>query len=660
MNERKPDLPGNILVVDDDAYTRMWARRCLEQAHHTVREATDAEQALGLIAETPPDLILLDVLLPDANGIELTRRLRQDGRLNSVAIILMTSLDDLESKVRGLEAGANDFLVKLPESEELQARVRTFLRLRRNQKKLLDEQNKTNLLYQVSRELSAELDLDTMLGRILQLTMETIGASRGNIILLDEGGTILRHIFSHQDELSTTKEDALGKIVRNGLAGWVIQEHRGTILPDAHEDERWIIVEDFHRQMRSVITVPLVHQEQVAGILTLTHETVNRFTAEHLELLNSIASQATVALLNARLFEQVTQERAQLKAIVTGTADAIVATDRKLRLTLLNPAAERAFDVSSTSAEGWRIEEILPYEALVGAFRRAALQPPPHPPTELTLPDGRTLFFSVSEIGAGSRAGGGWVAVMQDISHLKELERMKNDFVSAVSHDLRTPLANIHGYAELLQKMVAEKEGQELAEHIKGNALRTAGLVEELLDLGKIEAGMESAQEDCNLTEIVAEAVAMAEPQAQQSQIALQADVAALSAPVRGSPVRLRQVLDNLLNNAFKYTPTEGSIQVRLGEKDGRASVTVQDTGMGIPRDALPRIFEKFYRVPGASSQQTVGSGLGLAIVKAIVEQHGGEIWVESEVGQGSTFGFSLPLEDPPQGSSKAPVEAST
>jgi PAS domain S-box-containing protein len=639
-----PGSGPDILMVDDDPDSRTWARVHLQSAGYTVREARSSDEALAAIAARPPDLILLDVMLPGMDGFELTAHLRRNLALVTVPIILITVLDDPGSKVRGLEAGANDFLTKPPERGELLARVRTLLRAKRDQEALLAERNKTALLYRVSRELGSELDLDVTLSRILELTMAAIGATRSSLILLDEQGQVVRHIYTFKGQVTTMNNVASERIVREGLAGWVIRNGESVILPDARQDPRWLAVGYSTFVTRSVLSVPLVHQERVVGVVTLTHEEVGRFTDEHLELLTAITAQAATALANAQLYETVKQERGQLEAILVGTDDVVIATDRALRITLLNPAAQRAFNVNLAEAAGWPLEEVLSLDVLVAAFRHAQAGDGPLRPGEVTLPDGRTLFFTLSAVAARPHGEDGWVAVMQDITHLKQLDRMKNEFISTVSHDLRTPLATIHGFAEVLGKMV-EGEARAYTERIKAQARRTTQLVEELLDLGKIESGMETAEEQCALDAIITEAVEAAQFQSESGKVTLRAEVAPLTRPVRGNPIRLRQVVDNLVGNALKYTPAGGMVVVRAWEKEDQVLVTVQDNGIGIPREALPRIFEKFYRVPLPSTAKVSGTGLGLVIVKAIVEQHGGQVWVESEVEAGSTFGFSLPLE---------------
>lgn len=632
---------GDILVVDDDATSRIWARVWLQKGGFSVREAATAQEALAAMASCPPDLILLDVMLPDMDGFELTRRVRSDPNLATVPIVLLTVLSDPGSKVRGLEAGAYEFLSKPLSSSELLARVRMLLRLKRNQEVLQAEQNRTALLYQVSRDLNTELDLDRVLSGILRATVAAVGASRGSIILLDEQRRILRHIFLYQDQVAKVRREVQEQVVRQGLAGWVLEHGVGVIVPDVLEDPRWVALTTSGYVTRSALVVPLIYREQMVGVLTLAHEEVNRFTQSDLDLVMAIASQSAAALVNARLFQEVKEERARLEAILSSTDNAIIAVDHEGRVALLNPAAARAFGVSARQAVGQMLDQAIPHSGLVQSWRRASASGATEP-AELTLADGRVLFCTFSPVLASGEGGGGWVMVMQDITHLKQLDRLKSEFVSTVSHDLRTPLATIHGFGEVLVKSL-DGENRECAQQICVQARQMSRLVEELLDLAKIEAGVESVRVSCSLADLIAEAVTAARFQADTAGVMLQADVAACLPPVAGNPVRLRQALDNLIGNALKYTPPGGQVTVRAWARGEQVLVTVQDSGPGIPRENLPRLFEKFYRVPGQEGR-SAGTGLGLAIVKAVIEQHGGQVWVESELGQGSTFGFSLPI----------------
>jgi two-component system NtrC family sensor kinase len=292
--------------------------------------------------------------------------------------------------------------------------------------------------------------------------------------------------------------------------------------------------------------------------------------------------------------------------------------------------------VQEKDTTGFQLTDRIPNQALNDLIQRRAQGTPPHT-AEIPLPDKRTLYASVSPV-----QGLGYVVVMQDITHLKELEQMKNEFVATVSHDLRSPLSTIYGYAEMLVQLL-EEEQQEYARRIRVSAKQMAELVEDLLNLGRIEAGVETNRLPFELATLVEQAVDSASFQAELREIELKLAISDGLDLVSIDPRQIDQVLDNLLSNALKYTPGGGTIIVRVWQKDGEVTVEVHDTGIGIPRESLPRIFEKFYRAPTHELKEIPGTGLGLAIVKAIIEQHNGQIWVESELGKGSTFGFSLP-----------------
>jgi PAS domain S-box-containing protein len=408
----------DILVVDDSLTSRTWTRLWLEQAGFRVREAESGERALAEIAARPPDLVLLDVILPDLNGFDVTRCLRRDAVLSTIPIILVTSLDDVDSKVQGLEAGANDFLTKPPDEAELLARVRLHLRLRANQEELQAEKAKIELLYRVGREMSAELDLDTLLSRILGLTIESLGASGGSVVLLDRDGMPLRFISSRQGGHSRVPEAVWSKVLGDGLAGWVVRHRRGALLQDTREDPRWIVVEEAHAVARSVVVAPLVYGGRVSGVSTLTHEAPYRFEPAHLDLLASIAAQAGVVTENARLFTETERERGKLAAVLASTNDAVVVTDDAGRALLLNPAAERMLAVRASEVAGEVLADVVSNQNLSGLLRGAPGDVS-RDATEVPV-DGRTLYASVSPVTQV-----GQVVVFQDITPLKELERMR-------------------------------------------------------------------------------------------------------------------------------------------------------------------------------------------------------------------------------------------
>lgn len=260
---------------------------------------------------------------------------------------------------------------------------------------------------------------------------------------------------------------------------------------------------------------------------------------------------------------------------------------------------------------------------------------------ELTLEDGRVLnaqFTPISEIGMA--------VTMQDITHLKELDRIKSDFVHTVSHDLRSPLTAILGYVELLERVGPVNEQQrEFIRRVHISVNNITSLINDLLDLGRIEAGFDARKEIMPFSAIVHYAVDGMRGRAEEKMQAMLLDVPDDLPEVLGNPARLRQMISNLIANAIKYTGQGGKIKIIARAEGEQIILQVIDTGPGIPPADQPYIFDKFYRASNIPSD-TPGTGLGLAIVKSIVENHLGRIWVESALGKGTAFTIVLPIAE--------------
>jgi two-component system phosphate regulon sensor histidine kinase PhoR len=268
---------------------------------------------------------------------------------------------------------------------------------------------------------------------------------------------------------------------------------------------------------------------------------------------------------------------------------------------------------------------------------------------EIQAPDERTFSASVSMLDEGGR-----VVTLRDITYLKELDQMKSDFVNTVSHDLRSPLTYMRGYTTMIPMAgeLSEKQ-QGFVERILSGIDQMTALIDDLLDIGKIEAGVGIQMEQCYLPTIIQAVVDDLGLGASQQDVELQAHLPADVPTTLGDTTLIRQAIKNLIENAIKYTPGPGRVDVGLVQRGASAGqgaqlvVTVQDTGIGIAPEHQGRLFEKFYRIRRRDTVHIRGTGLGLAIVKSIADQHGGRVWVESKLDQGSTFYLSLPLRLP-------------
>jgi two-component system phosphate regulon sensor histidine kinase PhoR len=499
--------------------------------------------------------------------------------------------------------------------------------------------DETRLLYDISRKLNSDLDLDRILSDILALTVPSVDAQSGSIMIFDDAGRVSHQINIREGLSLQEAQEEVGRMLTGGLAGWVVAQRRGTIVNDTRRDERWLPFPDGGPDAGSAIAVPLLRRDKVVGVLTLIHPQPDHFSVDQLSLLSSIANQSAVAVENARLFRVVQEEQAKLQAILDEAADAILVTDHDGRVLLMNPAARLDFHADASLTRQARLEKAVDNEELLALFQKAMEKGTPQE-KELPLPDGRTLFATLTPV-----RGVGWVAVMQDITYLKTLDDMKSDFVATVSHDLRSPLQMIYTYAGLLPEAGPMNESQrEFVEGINQSVEKMSTLISDLLDLAKIEAGMDMTIKVCQMGNLIRASLTDLMKKANLKGIAIDTDIESPLPLVAGDPTRLEQVMTNLVDNAIKYAPAGGSVTITARAADCEIAVEVTDTGIGISAEDQGHLFEKFFRVKSPQTQDIEGTGLGLAIVKSIVERHGGRVWVRSQLGQGSTFGFALPV----------------
>lgn len=345
-------------------------------------------------------------------------------------------------------------------------------------------------------------------------------------------------------------------------------------------------------------------------------------------------------------FEAIERERGRLKAILDSTTDAILVTDSRGHLMLANPAAEHAFGIKTADAVTRPLAQAIANEPLEQLFTRPAGDREALV-EEIPLPDGRILYASAATIADSDGRAIGRVAVMRDITALKELDAMKDEFVATVSHDLRSPLTFMRGYVTMISTAgdLNEKQ-QEFVDKIIRGVDQMSELIDDLLDIGRIEAGVGIEMAPCEMSSLVRMVVAELSGRAEAKNLKLQLELPPTLPLVVGDGALIKRAVANLVDNAIKYTP-EGSVTVRVRERDSYLVVSVSDTGIGIaPADQM-RLFEKFYRIKRRDTIRIKGTGLGLAIVKSIAEKHNGKAWVESKLGKGSTFHLALPKEQP-------------
>ena len=335
--------------------------------------------------------------------------------------------------------------------------------------------------------------------------------------------------------------------------------------------------------------------------------------------------------------EQRVVELQKLETILNHIEDGVIILDPNEKLLLVNPAARRAFEIREENLIGKNVEEVISNQDLIGIISLGVASPLKY--NEISFDDKRFYSSQYSEI-----PGIGMAVTLQNITYLKQIEQMKNDFVSTVSHDLRSPLTAILGYIELLDRVGPINEQQrDFIRRVQSSVQSITALINDLLELGRIEAGITGEADTVPLDAALKYALDNIHLQIVEKNIFVHTDLPIRVPLIYGNPVQIRQLLDNLLGNAIKYTPEGGEIKTSINIDGGQLILKITDTGPGIPLSDQPHIFEKFFRASNVPVSVS-GSGLGLAIVKSIVDAHNGRIWVYSVLGQGSTFVVVLPM----------------
>ena len=334
-------------------------------------------------------------------------------------------------------------------------------------------------------------------------------------------------------------------------------------------------------------------------------------------------------------------ERSRLEAVFNSIHDNVMILDPENRILLVNPAICSSFGLDEKSVIGKAVADVIEHPDLLAMLDDISNNDPMQH-HEISFPDGRVGSAQVTPI-----ADIGYAVTMQDITYLKEVDRVRNEVVHTVSHDLRSPLTSVIGYTELINRAGPLNDNQQgFLKRIQESVEHINTLINDLLELGSIEAGLDTHRRELvQLDVLLLYSLDMLQGQIKAKQIKVQTDIGESLPALQANPVRLRQVFDNVVGNAIKYSNKNGEVDISIKVEDDQIILQVTDNGPGIPVQDQAHIFDKFYR--GKNMEKRQGSGLGLAIVKSIVDAHKGRIWVESTEGQGSSFFVVLPVKTP-------------
>jgi signal transduction histidine kinase/DNA-binding response OmpR family regulator len=536
-----------ILVVDDEHHIVRLCTEVLTSLGYTVEGVTDGLQALARLQTETYDLLVVDVKMPNIDGLAVLRQGRElDPNLTTIVI---TGYGTMDRAIEALHAGARGFIPKPFDYDQLTAAVQEALAQRRKEQEHTLLQAQLPVL-EIGQALMADGNVSSLAKRLLEVIVHQMGATRGMLMLLDKDASemTIAATIGLPDKVESqvpvlAGQGAVSQVLHSGEISILDSQAHGSLEPPLQA------LVDKSQASRCVL-VPLQSREKNVGILAFSRMTASRseavLTSTDLNLLAVIGGQIAIALENVRLY-----------------------------------ALEQA--------------------------RAAALD--------------------------------------RALQQQRELTRLKSEFIQNVSHELRTPLALIHGYAELLTSGALGKVDDKHREPLQGIVQRTNHLrilVDDIITMLANES-RELRREPVLLNKLVSASLASFQTLAARDGLTLDDDLAPQVSPVSGDKNYLRTMIDHLLDNALKFTPSGGKVTVKLQSTNKDVVLRVIDTGIGIAAEQLERVFDRFYQVNGSICREFAGWGLGLALVKEIAEAHGGTVTVKSQLGKGSTFTVRLP-----------------
>jgi len=532
-----------------------------------------------------------------------------------------------------------------------------------------EEISKMSALMEASIVINSTRNLQQLLRIIMQSAERVMQAEASSVFLIDSERNELYF------EIATGPKEREVREIRlkmgEGIAGWVAYTGESLLVPDVSKDPRFArrVDAQTHYITKSVICVPLKVRNQIIGVVQVLNKIGGTsFSKTEIKFLEALASQAAIAIENTNLYEHLEEraeqlnkelkevninlaiEKRRIESMVQSMQDAVLAIDKDKKITMLNRIAEKIFNIYAGDSTGKPVSEYIKNKEIVDKFNMVLVEKSSAVgEVKFMLGNKEHIFAAVFApiISEGKEAAGS-VAVLRDVTDIKELDKMKSEFLNMVSHELRTPLTPIQAYSELMMTRKMEEEKiKDYAGIINKETQRLGALIGDLLDLSRVEAGkgLSLELEEVDPVEIIRAVYDTFRNSSSKHKFIL--TIPEKSEKIMIDRNKIIQVMTNLLSNAVKYSPDGGNITIHFEDKGNRVYISVKDEGIGIAKEHLDKVFDKFYRVPSDAIKKISGTGIGLTIVKYILELHNGGIAVESEEGKGSTFVFYLPKVKP-------------
>ena len=549
------------------------------------------------------------------------------------------SLSKLADQAGKITQGELNFPVEAQGEDEVGSLSKAFEQMRVSLKARLDEQDR---LLWVSQGVASSLDISESVHPVLESALAT-GACSARVALSPE---VLPEMERNAQMPASYK---MG--LKPDRYGYLDEQ----ILSRTRQQDRLVLTNPRRPHLliyppgapvpEAVLAIALRNENLFYGVLWIAFERPHQFSEDEVRFVATLASHAALAVANSRHYLNAEVGRQRLEAILNSTPDPVLVIDQQNRLLLANPAAWQTLGLGVDWQKDQGIEKVISNPELLDLLISPSEEVQSR---EVIFADGKVYSATTSPVLTEGKSVGR-ICVLRDVTYFKDLDKLKSEFVATVSHDLRSPLTLMRGYATMLE-MVGELNEQQVGyiRKILGSVESMSRLVGNLLDLGRIEAGVGLQLELVPVRDVLERVVGGLQLQAAQKRIQLSLNVLDQAVPLlEADQALLQQALQNLVENAIKFNEAGGNVQVGVISHQGRMVFEISDTGIGIANVDQAHIFDKFYRVVQPGGKQTGGTGLGLAIVKSIAERHGGETWLKSQLGKGSTFYLALPLRQP-------------
>lgn len=696
---------AKLLIVDDNQQNLYMLHTLLTASGFEVLQASNGAQALEVARNTPPDMVISDILMPVMDGFSLCRAWKQDPLLRKIPFVFYTATyTDSRDEEFALNLGAERFIIKPQEPEKLveilQGVFITFKAgklvaphepleeeavfskeynqtlIRKLEDKMLQlkqANQRLTVLYQGAHGLTALRSSKELVLIALRATVETVGFHQANFFEYDENQGnlhLLDAIGFDEDILADFKEKlafCLGE--EHGLVGLVAQTRQPLIIKDTSREPRWVVIDG---TIRSALFVPVMFEKRLWGVATITSREINNFDDEDARNIATLANSLAMALESAHLFERSQTTELYYRTILESSADAIISVDPDLKIKVWNIGAEQIFGYTREEIIGQPLNILTPLqeqqirEKMLTDVRKKGFVR--NFQTQRLAKDGKLIDVEMTVTHLGSARG--FTAVVRDITERKRAEAQLQEYsqnlekmvaertrelqdtqekllrqerlatmgqlAGSVGHELRNPLNVISASIYLLNKTLGgiDEKSQEYLDIISQETDKSAKIIKDLLDFGRESA---ANKERVNVSSIVAQALARNNP---PENVAVTSSEIPGTLTIMADPQQIGQVLDNLISNACQAMPNGGKLTVKAAKQKGQVNISVVDTGTGISKENISRLFEPLF------TTKVHGIGLGLALSKYYVEANGGSISVKSEENKGSTFTISLKAKE--------------